>query len=143
MEGWNSLHDTVFDATGADLNETQLKRVFSALPDSIRAEARKYGLGDTDARGEIGMWLRRIDYEFVGKTIEDIEPCELTFRFASITDMVAFVKMAQNFDNDKVGVRGRDALDDGKCSNNRKFVASEEAEGGSRLTVVKKEIETV
>jgi hypothetical protein len=54
----DSFHDVVFEATGEDLDEYQLKRLFVCLPSSICHEALEWGISDTLVRESIYRFLK-------------------------------------------------------------------------------------
>ena len=148
----SGLHDTVLSATGKELDKGELLKVFASLPDHIRGQARLHGCDDSVVRDSIyshlrdnGLSTEKVIYKVEGKEREDEGRCHLTLRFGSLTDMMSFVTMAREFDNDKLGVREMDALDKkaGGCKSNRRFMAAEFDDGGNRLTVIKQEVEVV
>jgi len=50
---WEYFHDVLFDATGRDLNQSDLELAFILLPIELKLEAVFSGMCDTGWQGEI------------------------------------------------------------------------------------------
>jgi len=61
-EDYPSLHDTVYEATGYDYNNKELLHIWNGLPELIQLDAAKWGISDTEVRGQI--------YEYITEKIE-------------------------------------------------------------------------
>jgi hypothetical protein len=55
----NSFHDTVLGALNLDLVDTQLRELHRKLPENILYDIMKWGLSDTEVRGDIYEWVKK------------------------------------------------------------------------------------
>ena len=53
-----NLHDTVLDATGKSLSDTDLHEVLLNLPRAIRKQVKTWGVADTEVREQIYRHLQ-------------------------------------------------------------------------------------
>ncbi len=62
---YGHLHDVVLEVTGKTHTNVRLRELFENLPEDIQCDALKWGLSDTDVRGNI--------YEYLLKKVKNNE----------------------------------------------------------------------
>ena len=56
-QDWASVHDVIYDITNVSLSQEGLEEIFDQLPDTIQFDAFKWGLSDTEVRGQIHKFI--------------------------------------------------------------------------------------
>tara|TARA_R110000851_G_scaffold190156_1_gene340518 strand:- start:396 stop:620 length:225 start_codon:yes stop_codon:yes gene_type:complete len=55
----NTIHDVIFNALGEeDLTNEQIIEYWNKLPEEIKLEALKWGVGDTPTRDDMYVWFK-------------------------------------------------------------------------------------
>jgi hypothetical protein len=57
---WGSMHDAILEATDKSYSEIEIKSMFMELPETIQADALKWGLGDTEVGDNIYTHFEKV-----------------------------------------------------------------------------------